>query len=115
MEFINNPGAPTAIGPYTQAIQSGSLVFCSGQTPVDPQTMQIEARDIEGQTERALLNLGMVLKARQLDLHHVIKVNVYLADMNLFEGMNKAYGKYLDRIFQPAPPLPLKDFHSMPW
>src|SRR4051812_29920052 len=93
MEILNFNTAPRAIGPYSQAIQSGSLVFCSGQTPVNPETMKIEIADVEGQTERALLNLAMVLKSRQLDLSHVVKVNVYLTDMNNFDAMNRAYGK----------------------
>jgi len=91
METIFSSEAPKAIGPYSQAKRTGNLVYCSGQTPIDPSTMKIEASDIEGQTQRALKNLEIVLQAAGLSLSNVVKTNVYLTDMSLFEKMNKEY------------------------
>ena len=91
MQTIFSPDAPKAVGPYSQGIHTGNLIYCSGQTPIDPLTMKIEVTDIEGQTRRALKNLEIVLKATGLKLSNVVKTNVYLADMGLFEKMNKEY------------------------
>jgi 2-iminobutanoate/2-iminopropanoate deaminase len=84
-------GAPKAIGPYSPAIMTGRLLYCSGQTPLDPLTMQIKSPDIEGQTRRALLNLQAVLAAADLSLADVVKTNVFLTDMDLFARMNAVY------------------------
>ena len=91
MKKIFSEQAPKAIGPYSQGILTGNLLYCSGQTPIDPVTMKIETTDIESQTRRALKNLEIVLGAEGLALAHVVKTNVYLADMSLFEKMNKEY------------------------
>jgi 2-iminobutanoate/2-iminopropanoate deaminase len=91
MKSIFSPEAPKAIGPYSQAIRTGNLVYCSGQTPINPSTMKIEASDIECQTQQAIKNLEIVLKAAGLSLSNVVKTNVFLADMSLFEKMNKEY------------------------
>ncbi|GHN01379.1 endoribonuclease [Cytophagales bacterium WSM2-2] len=91
MKAIFSEQAPKAIGPYSQAILTGNLLYCSGQTPVDPVTMKIETSDIESQTRRALKNLEIVLASEGLSLLHVVKTNVYLIDMSLFEKMNKEY------------------------
>ena len=93
-------GAPAAIGPYSHAIQSGSLIFCSGQTPLDPETMELVGQDIGEQTEQALLNLETVLKGLGLSLQNVVKTTVFLKDMADFEGMNAVYG----RLFAPHRP-----------
>ena len=91
MKAIFSEQAPKAIGPYSQAIRTGNLLYCSGQTPIDPTTMKIETSDITGQTQRALKNLQIVLEAAGLSLSNVVKTNVFLVDMALFEGMNKEY------------------------
>ncbi|MFZ6013602.1 MAG: RidA family protein [Bacteroidota bacterium] len=93
MKSIASPTAPKAIGPYAHAIRTGNLVYCSGQTPLDPHTMQIESPDIEAQTERVLRNLEIVLSTLDLTLADVVKTNVYLADMDLFSKMNAVYAK----------------------
>lgn len=93
-------GAPAAIGPYSHAIQSGNLIFCSGQTPLDPETMELVGQDIGEQTEQALLNLETVLKGLGLSLQNVVKTTVFLKDMADFEGMNAVYG----RLFAPHRP-----------
>jgi 2-iminobutanoate/2-iminopropanoate deaminase len=87
------PGAPAAIGPYSQAVSAGSLVFCSGQTPLDPDTMELVGVTIEEQTARVLDNLEIVLGGLGLGLDDVVKTNVYLRSMDDFEGMNAVYAR----------------------
>ena len=93
MKSFFSEKAPKAIGPYSQAMQTGNLLFCSGQTPLDPVTMQIEAPDIESQTRQALKNLEMVLKAAGLSLADVVKTNVFITDMDNFPLMNAVYAE----------------------
>ena len=93
MEAKNLPGAPKAIGPYCHAMKVGDLVFCSGQTPLNPDTMEIVGEDICTQTERVLQNLGLVLAGLGMDLNNVAKTTVYLKDMADFQGMNEVYAR----------------------
>jgi 2-iminobutanoate/2-iminopropanoate deaminase len=93
MKTLNIDGAPEAIGPYSHAIKVGNLVFCSGQTPLDPETMQLIGSDIGEQTVRVLENLAVVLAGVGLTLHDVVKTTVYLKSMDDFSGMNAAYAK----------------------
>jgi 2-iminobutanoate/2-iminopropanoate deaminase len=83
--------APKAIGPYCHAMQTGNLVYCSGQTPIDPATMQLVEGDIAAQTAQALHNLQTVLAGLGLTLKNVVKTNVYLKNMDDFQGMNFVY------------------------
>jgi 2-iminobutanoate/2-iminopropanoate deaminase len=83
--------APKAIGPYSAAIQSGNLVFCSGQTPLNPSTMLIEGATVTEQTTLVLQNLESVLKAAGSDRSLVVKTSVFLKNFADFEKMNKAY------------------------
>lgn len=85
------PGAPAAIGPYSAAVWSGELLYCSGQTPIDPSTGALIGGDVAAQTHRAFDNLAAVLAAAGLTMDHVIKCNVYLVDMADFPAMNRAY------------------------
>ena len=85
--------APQAIGPYCDAIEVGNLVFCSGQTPLDPETNELVGADIKEQTERALKNLAIVLEGMGLSLENVVKTTVFLKDMADFRGMNDVYGQ----------------------
>lgn len=91
MEAIFVEDAPEAIGPYCHAMKVGSLLFCSGQTPLDPETMKIVGDNIEDQTRRVIKNLSIVLAEKDLTLQEVAKTTVYLKNMNDFEGMNKVY------------------------
>ena len=91
MKSINVQGAPDAIGPYCHAMKVGNLVFCSGQTPLDPETMMLVGNTIEEQTKRVLENLSIVLTGANLTLKNIVKTTVYLKDMNDFHGMNKIY------------------------
>ena len=96
MKSINVPDAPDAIGPYCHAMKSGNLVFCSGQTPLDPKTMKLVGTTIEEQTKRVLENLLIVLSSIGLSLQKVIKTTVYLKNMDDFKGMNKIYEKMFE-------------------
>ncbi|HJP95648.1 MAG TPA: RidA family protein [Pyrinomonadaceae bacterium] len=97
---IQTKNAPAAIGPYSQAIKAGGLVFVSGQIPIDPQTGEFVAGGITEQTEQVLKNLAAVLEAAGSGLDRVVKTTVFLADMKEFSGMNEVYA----RFFQSPPP-----------
>ena len=91
MQIYRIPEAPEAIGTYSHAISSGNLVFCSGQTPLDPASMQLTGTTIGEQTERVLENLTIVLNGMGLSLQNVVKTTVFLKDMADFQGMNAVY------------------------
>jgi 2-iminobutanoate/2-iminopropanoate deaminase len=91
MQKYHSAVAPAAIGPYSQAIRSGSLYFCSGQTPLDPGTMALVGESIEEQTEQAIRNLSQVLDEAGLSLQNVVKTSVFLQTMDDFPGMNQTY------------------------
>lgn len=91
MKKIFTENAPKAIGPYSHAIQSGNLIFCSGQTPLNPTTMVIEGATASEQTTLVLTNLETVLKAAGCDRSHVLKTSVFLKNFADFEKMNKSY------------------------
>lgn len=93
-EIISTENAPGAIGPYSQAVKTGDLVFCSGQIPIDPQTGDFVSGDVGEQTEQVLRNLNAVLKAAGTSLDNVVKTTVFLADMNDFVAMNEIYTRY---------------------
>jgi 2-iminobutanoate/2-iminopropanoate deaminase len=86
-------GAPEAIGPYCHATQVGALVFCSGQTPIHPDSMEIAGNTIGLQTERALRNIEAVLEGLGLSLQNVAKTTVFLTDMAEFSKMNETYAQ----------------------
>ena len=94
MNKIESANAPAAIGPYSQAIAEGNIIFTSGQIPIDPATGTINAKDIESQTIQVIKNLQAVLTAAGSDLDKVIKTTCFLADMNDFEQFNKTYAEY---------------------
>ncbi len=91
MKKIFTETAPKVIGPYSHAIQSGNLIFCSGQTPLNPTTMLIEGATASEQTTLVLQNLETVLKSAGCDRSHVLKTSVFLKNFADFEKMNKAY------------------------
>jgi 2-iminobutanoate/2-iminopropanoate deaminase len=92
-QVIHSDGAPKAIGPYSQAVRSGDLVFLSGQIPLDPATGELAKGDIRVQTERVMDNLAAVLKAAGLGFEHVVKTTIYLVDLTDFAAVNETYGK----------------------
>ena len=94
MEKIYTKNAPEAIGPYTQAIATGNLVFTSGQIAIDPADGQVHATTIEAQTEQVCKNLSAVLEAAGSSLDKVVKTTCFLADMADFAAFNGVYGTY---------------------
>jgi 2-iminobutanoate/2-iminopropanoate deaminase len=99
-EAISTPSAPAAVGPYSQAVRSGDLVFLSGQIPLDPATKTLVDGDIGVQAERVMKNLGAVLEAAGASFDDVVKTTVYLVDLNDFARVNEVYGSF----FHSAPP-----------
>lgn len=93
-EVIATADAPGAIGPYSQAIKAGGLIFCSGQIPIDPATGEFVSGGVAEQTEQVLKNLDAVLKAAGSGFENVIKTTVFLADMNDFTAVNDVYSRY---------------------
>jgi len=93
IKIVTTPEAPAAIGPYSQAIVSGNLVFCSGQISLDPATMQMVGDDIETQTRQIFKNIRAVLKAENLTLNNVVKCTVFMKDLNDFGKMNTIYAE----------------------
>ena len=98
-EPVSTSHAPTAIGPYSQAIRAGDFLFVSGQIPLDPATGTLVDGDVAAQTHRVLRNLGAILQEAGASFQHVVKTTVYLADMSEFGAMNEVYASYF-----PAPP-----------
>lgn len=90
-KIVMSLDAPAAIGPYSQAVWCGDLLYLSGQTPIDPSTKKLVDGDIASQTAQAFNNLEAVLAAASLTLDQVIKCNVYLTSMSHFSGMNEVY------------------------
>ena len=93
-EIISTDNAPGAIGPYSQAIKAGNMVFVSGQIPIDPATGEFVAGDIPEQTSQVLRNLSAILDAAGCSLNDVVKTTVFLADMNDFSAMNAVYSEF---------------------
>jgi 2-iminobutanoate/2-iminopropanoate deaminase len=98
--IINTPNAPKAIGPYSQAVRYGELLFVSGMLGMDPKTGEFAGSDIETQAMRVLENLKGVIEASGMSLQNVLKSTVFLKDMNDFAKFNEIYGRY----FKEAPP-----------
>ena len=102
MREINTRSAPQAIGPYSQAIEAGDFIFCSGQIPLDPETGSIIEGGIEAQSEQALKNLKAILREAGADLDRVVKTEVYLSRMENFSAMNAVYERYFSQKPYPA-------------
>ncbi len=96
---VSSPDAPKAIGPYSQAVRVGQLLFVSGQVPLDPVTGDMVSGDIAAQTRRVFENLGAVLKAGGRSFNDVVRTTVFLADMNDFAEVNKVYGTYFSEPY----------------
>src|SRR5215475_12650592 len=99
-KIVSTSDAPAAVGPYSQAIRSGNLVFCAGQIPLDPKTGQLVTGDIGAQTKRVLDNIAAVLRAENLSFQHVVKTTIFLIDMSDFQTVNENYVTY----FRENPP-----------
>lgn len=94
MKEINTPNAPTAIGPYCQAMQTGNLIYLSGQLPLDPVTMEIVPGGVVEQTHQMFKNVKNILQAAGVSLENVVKTTVFVKDMNDFATVNQVYASY---------------------
>ena len=94
MNKIHTNNAPEAIGPYSQAVECGGLIYTSGQIAINPESGQIESNDIKGQTTQVMKNLTAVLEAAGSSVDKAIKTVCFLADMNDFASFNEIYGEY---------------------
>ena len=91
---IHSDQAPAAIGPYSQAVKAGNLLFCSGQIPLDPKTMQLVGADAAAQTEQVMQNLAAVLAAGGLGFANVVRTTIFLTTMNDFAAVTEVYGRH---------------------
>jgi 2-iminobutanoate/2-iminopropanoate deaminase len=98
-KIIQTKNAPEPIGPYSQAIKTGNLLFISGQVAINPATGNVEAKDIIDETHQVMHNLKAILSAAELDFNNVAKTTIFLSDMSLFPTVNEVYGKYFTGHF----------------
>ena len=99
MKVISTTKAPAAIGPYSQAIKVGNLVYTSGQIPIDPATGSFVEGGIKAQTRQALTNVQAILKEAELTMANVVKTTVFMADMNDFADMNAVYAEFFSELY----------------
>ncbi len=99
---IRSDAAPAAIGPYSQAIVHGGLVFCSGQIALDPATGALIEGDAAAQAERVMRNLAAVLEAAGSSMHRVLKATIFLTDLGEFAKVNEVYGRFFQGVEPPA-------------
>ena len=93
-QVIHTENAPAAIGPYSQAVKAGNMLFVSGQVPFVPETMEIVEGDVKAQTAQSLKNLQAILKEAGADFSNVVKTTVFIKDMNEFAQINEVYAEY---------------------
>lgn len=98
-KIINTTNAPAPIGPYSQAVQVGGLLFVSGQVAINPATGNVEAGDVIAETHQIMHNIKSVLAEAGYDFQHVVKTTIFLSDMSLFATVNEVYGKYFSSNF----------------
>ena len=110
-ESISTKDAPSAIGPYSQAVSSGNLTFLSGQIPIDPATGEVVTGSVAEQTKQVLVNLRAVLKAAGLDMTNVVKTTVYLTDLATFTEMNEIYATF---FIEPYPARATVEVSKLP-
>ena len=96
-KIIQTKNAPAAIGPYSQATTYNGIIFCSGQIPLDPDSMKIVGENSVEQSEQVMKNLGEVLKAAGSHFENVLKTTIYLKNMEDFDGVNEVYGRYIGK------------------
>jgi 2-iminobutanoate/2-iminopropanoate deaminase len=98
-KIIKTAAAPAPIGPYSQAVKAGGLLFISGQIAIVPGTSELKTGDIAEETAQVMHNLKSILEEAGLTFGHVVKTTIFLKEMNLFAKVNEEYGKYLERDF----------------
>ena len=96
-ETVTAPGAPAAVGPYSHAVQTGGLLFCSGQIPLDPETGELVGESPGEQVTQCLENLGVVAAAAGASLGDAVRITVYLTDMDAFGEVNEVYGGFFEQ------------------
>lgn len=111
--IINTPNAPAPIGPYSQSVMTGNLLFVSGQIAIDPKTGNIEAKDAAAETTRVMQNIEAILRQAGLDFSHVVKTTIFLSDMSLFTIVNEVYGKYFSDHFPARETVAVKALPKM--
>ncbi|MCH8121788.1 MAG: RidA family protein [Bacteroidetes bacterium] len=111
MKSISTPSAPTPAGHYSQAIEHNGLIFISGQLSVDPATGEIRNGSIEDQTRLVLENLSGILKAAGSDMNHVLKVTIYVSDIDLWGAVNHVYAKTFGEHRPARAVVPSRDLH----
>ena len=97
--IINTSNAPSPIGPYSQAVQAGNMLFISGQICIDPATGNLKNKDVQEETHQVMHNLQAILQQADMDFIHVIKTTIFITDMNRFAEINEVYGKYFKSNF----------------
>jgi len=108
-QAITTDGAPPAVGPYSQAIRAGDLVFTAGQLGTDPETGDFAAQDVAGQAERALANLAAILVAADSGMDRLVKVTVFLADIGDWPAVNEVYARLVPEPFPARSAFAVKD------
>jgi 2-iminobutanoate/2-iminopropanoate deaminase len=98
-KVINTADAPAPIGPYSQAIQTGNMLFISGQIAINPASGNVEATTIQDETKQVMLNLQSILTTAGMDFSNVVKTTIFLSDMGLFATVNEIYGQYFSGDF----------------
>ena len=97
--IINTPNAPAPIGPYNQAVQTGNMLFISGQICIEPSSGQLKNKDVQEETHQVMHNLKAILTAAGMDFSNVVKTTIFITDMNRFGEINEVYGKYFTNDF----------------
>jgi len=98
-KIINTANAPAPIGPYNQAVQSGNILFVSGQIPINPATNELVQDSIAAETHQVMQNLKAILTEANITFEHVLKTTIFLSDMSLFAEVNNIYGSYFSKDF----------------
>lgn len=97
--IIQTPNAPAPIGPYSQAVLSGNMLFVSGQIALNPITNELNNKNIEDETHQVMNNLKAILSEAGIDFSHIVKTTIFISDMTLFSAVNEIYGKYFKDHF----------------
>lgn len=98
-QIINTSNAPAPIGPYSQAVSAGNMLFISGQVAINPATGNVDAQDVIAETHQVMHNLKAILAEAGIDFNRVVKTTIFLSDMSLFSTVNEIYGKYFHGDF----------------
>ena len=98
-QIIHTSSAPAALGPYSQAVRVGDTIYISGQTPLDPSTMELVGGDIQAQARQVFENLSAIAKAAESELSHAVKLTIYLTDLDNFQSVNKVMRNYFEEPY----------------